>query len=153
MFQAKQVTIHWNGESGTSHMHAIRHLSSIGCKWQVTKLWFTCVKGKLIVTHKACSNQAWLNHGSLLMLRNRRWSRQAFRNTPKAQCTFKFLMIHEILLFSMLITFCCTLHHHPSQDIQCWKLWWHRGLTPWKENIIDKQGSIMHKPQQQVAIA
>ena len=70
---------------------------------------------------------------SLLMLENRRWSRQAFGNTPKAQCAFKSLLIHEILLFSMLITLCCTLHHHPSQDIQCWKLWWHKGLTPWKQ--------------------
>ena len=86
-----------------------------------------CQRQKAPLTHKACSSQAWLSHGSLLMIESRRWSRQAFRNTPKAQCAFKSLLIHEILLFSMLITLCCTLHHHPSQDIQCWKLWWHKG--------------------------
>ena len=80
--------------------------------------------------HKPSMAKPW---HSLLMLENRRWSRQAFGNTPKAQCAFKSLLIHEILLFSMLITLCCTLHHHPSQDIQCWKLWWHKGLTPWKQ--------------------
>ena len=53
---------------------------------------------------------------------HRHWNRQTFRSSLKAQCTFKSLLIHGILLFSMFITLCCTLHHHPSQGIQCWKL-------------------------------
>ena len=75
---------------------------------------------------------------------DKRWNRQAFRNTPKAQCAFKSLLIHEILLFSMFITLCCTLHHHPSQDIQCWKLWRIGQIHPKARNDkMNKQGKVM----------
>ena len=53
---------------------------------------------------------------------NRHWSRHAFRNNPKAQYTFKSLLVHGILQFTMLITLRCALHRCSSRDIRRWKL-------------------------------
>ena len=52
---------------------------------------------------------------------NRHWSRHAFRDIPKAQYTFKSLLVHGILQFTMLITLRCALHRCSSRDIRCWK--------------------------------
>ena len=51
------------------------------------------------------------------------WSRHAFRDIPKAQYTFKSLLVHGILQFTMLITLRCALHRCSSRDIRRWKLW------------------------------
>ena len=53
---------------------------------------------------------------------NRHWSRHAFRDVPKAQYTFKSLLVHGILQFTMLITLRCALHRCSSRDIRRWKL-------------------------------
>ena len=53
----------------------------------------------------------------------RHWSRHAFRDIPKAQYTFKSLLVHGILQFTMLITLRCALHRCSSRDIRRWKLW------------------------------
>ena len=53
---------------------------------------------------------------------NRHWSRHAFRDIPKAQYTFKSLLVHGILQFTMLITLRCALHRCSSRDIRRWKL-------------------------------
>ena len=54
---------------------------------------------------------------------NRHWSRHAFRDIPKAQYTFKSLLVHGILQFTMFITLRCALHRCSSRDIRRWKLW------------------------------
>jgi hypothetical protein len=55
--------------------------------------------------------------------RNKRhWSKHAFRNNPKEQYAFNFLLVHWILQFTMLITLRCTLHRCSSRDIHHWKL-------------------------------
>ena len=53
---------------------------------------------------------------------NRHWRRHAFRDIPKAQYTFKSLLVHGILQFTMLITLRCALHRCSSRDIRRWKL-------------------------------
>ena len=53
---------------------------------------------------------------------SRHWRRHAFRNNPKAQYTFKSLLVHGILQFTMLITLRCALHRCSSRDIRRWKL-------------------------------
>ena len=53
---------------------------------------------------------------------SRHWSRHAFRDVPKAQYTFKSLLVHGILQFTMLITLRCALHRCSSRDIRRWKL-------------------------------
>ena len=53
---------------------------------------------------------------------SRHWSRHAFRDIPKAQYTFKSLLVHGILQFTMLITLRCALHRCSSRDIRRWKL-------------------------------
>ena len=109
-----------------THTHRIarrstlfKYIKSIAYERHTDMLSIANVKGMTALTCRACKSSAWLCHDSSLMPGDKHWNRQAFRNTPKAQCAFKFLLIHESLLFSMLITLCCTLHHHPSQDIQC----------------------------------
>ena len=52
----------------------------------------------------------------------RHWSKHAFRNNPKEQYAFNFLLVHWILQFTMLITLRCTLHRCSSRDIHHWKL-------------------------------
>ena len=106
-----------------------KHYKSIAYEWHTDKLSITDVKGMTALTCKTCNGSAWLCHSSSLMFGSAHWNRQAFGKTPKAQCAFKLLLNHEILLLSMFITFCCTLHHHPSQGIQCWKLWWQTRQT------------------------
>ena len=54
---------------------------------------------------------------------SRHWSRHAFRDIPKAQYTFKSLLVHGILQFTMLITLRCALHRCSSRDIRRWKLY------------------------------
>ena len=103
------------------HSKLCKHIKSIAYEWHTYMLPIANVKSKTALTCRTCKSSAWLCHDSSLMPRNRHWNRHTFRNSPKAQCTFKILLIHESLLLSMLITLCCTLHHHPSQDIQCWK--------------------------------
>ncbi len=51
----------------------------------------------------------------------RHWSKHAFRNNPKEQYAFNFLLVHWILQFTMLITLRCTLHRCSSRDIHHWK--------------------------------
>ena len=48
----------------------------------------------------------------------RLWSRHAFRDIPKAQYTFKSLLIHRIMQVAMLITLLCDLHRCSSRDIR-----------------------------------
>ena len=84
-----------------------------------------CVMGHNTLWHTTAHHSILSNAATAFRLRawiHRHWNRQTFRSSLKVQCTFKSLLIHGILLFSMLITLCCTLHHHPSQGIQCWKL-------------------------------
>ena len=47
----------------------------------------------------------------------------ATRHILEAQCAFKILMIHEVLQFTLHITFRCVLHRCGSHDIRCWKLY------------------------------
>ena len=55
--------------------------------------------------------------------RNKRhWSKHAFRNNPKEQHAFNFLLVYWILQFTMLITLRCTLHRCSRRDIHHWKL-------------------------------
>ena len=51
----------------------------------------------------------------------RHWSKHAFKNTPKEQHAFNFLLVHWILQFTMLITLRCTLHRCSSRDTHHWK--------------------------------
>ena len=44
-------------------------------------------------------------------------SQTCFQECPKAQCTFKILMIHGILQFALLIAIRCVLHRHSSRGI------------------------------------
>ena len=48
---------------------------------------------------------------------NKHWSRHAFRDIPKAQCTFNNLLFHGILQFTMFITIRCILHRCLNRDI------------------------------------
>jgi hypothetical protein len=49
------------------------------------------------------------------------WSKFACRNIPEASHTFKSLLVHRNLQFTMFIALRCTLHRRPSRDICCWK--------------------------------
>ena len=53
---------------------------------------------------------------------SRHWRRHAIRSNPIAQYTFKSLLVHGILQFTMLITLRCALHRCSSRDIRRWKL-------------------------------
>ena len=80
---------------------------------------------------------------------NGHWSRHAFRDIPKAQYTFKSLLVHGILQFTMLITLRCALHRCSSRDIRRWKLWikWeaaNRHRHRW-QNKLPKNGSFTEK--------
>ena len=78
---------------------------------------------------------------------SRHWSRRAFRDIPKAQYTFKSLLVHGILQFTMLITLRCALHRCSSRDIRRWKLC----LMQWG----DKSPKAIHNTYtfQQITIA
>ena len=94
------------------------------CNKQGT-MHYLCHGPQHALTHNDTPQQNFKNAAAAFCLCvwiHRHWNRQTFRSSLKAQCTFKSLLIHGILLFSMFITLCCTLHHHPSQGIQCWKL-------------------------------
>ena len=71
--------------------------------------------------HMTTPNESLVQHVSGMSI-NRHWSRHAFRHIPKAQYTFKSLLIHGILQFTMLITLRCALHRCSSRDIRRWKL-------------------------------
>ena len=90
-----------------------------------TTVHYLCHEPRHALTHNDTPHQICEHAAAAFCLCvwiHRHWNRQTFRSSLKAQCTFKSLLIHGILLFSMFITLCCTLHHHPSQGIQCWKL-------------------------------
>ena len=76
---------------------------------------------------------------------NRHWSRHAFRDIPKAQYTFKSLLVHGILQFTMLITLRCALHRCSSRDIRRWKLCSMRwgGKPPRAKHIYNCVSTIM----------
>ena len=85
--------------------------------------------------------------------RRRLWSRQALRNVPKAQNTFKILLIHGILQFTMLITLRCALHRCSSQDIHRWKFQekakqGHRGPKRIEANMLGKEAKAEGKKNQ-----
>ena len=50
----------------------------------------------------------------------RHWSKHAFRNSPKEEYAFNFLLVHWIPKFTVLITLRCTHHRCSSRDIH-WK--------------------------------
>ena len=62
--------------------------------------------------------------------------RHAFRYSPKAQDTFKALLIHGILQFTKIITLRCALHRCSSRGIHRWKLWYiqHAHTNLWRFN-------------------
>ena len=97
---------------------------SISCSLRTTPMhWMRQRHGALWHTN----THTWLHQTSLVqnvsgMSINRHWSRHAFRHIPKAQYTFKSLLIHGILQFTMLITLRCALHRCSSRDIRRWKL-------------------------------
>ena len=67
----------------------------------------------------------------------RHWSRHAVRDILTAPDTFKILLVHGILQFTMIITLCCALHRYLSRDIHRWKL----SPRQWKHS---SQVSIKH---------
>ena len=96
----------------------------VGCGVQSTYS-LNASRGKLhTLTHKCSQPHSphYADKGGVMSL-NRHWSRHAFRNIPKAQYTFKSLLIHGILQFTMLITLRCALHRCSSRDIRRWKLY------------------------------
>ena len=71
---------------------------------------------------------------------NRHWSRHASRDIPKAQYAFKYLLVHGILQFTMLIALRCALHRYSSRDIRRWKLFIKkRHLTAIIKNGLDSK--------------
>ena len=71
------------------------------------------------LTHKCSQAHCWRKASKRAgMNENRHRSRHAFRDIPKAQYTFKNLLVHGILQFTMLIALRCALHRCSSRDIR-----------------------------------
>ena len=49
------------------------------------------------------------------------WCKFACKSIPEASHTFKIVLVHRNLQFTMLIALRCTLHGRSSRDIHCWK--------------------------------
>ena len=77
---------------------------------------------------------------------NRHWRRHAFRDIPKAQYTFKTLLVHGILQFTMLITLRCALHRCSSRDIRRWKLCWCEEMAEATMESNTEMQSVFQQP-------
>ncbi len=49
------------------------------------------------------------------------WCKFACKSIPEASHTFKIVLVHRNLQFTMFIALRCTLHGRSSRDIHCWK--------------------------------
>ncbi len=81
----------------------------------------TCVNATN-ATLKHENTKTWHLRDTPRRKNKRHWSKHTFRNNPKEQYAFNFLLVHWILQFTMLITLRCTLHRCSSRDIHHWKL-------------------------------
>ena len=89
--------------------------------WTVPVHWMRQGPSSLTHKHAHMTAPTELESASGMNI-SRHWSRHAFRDIPKAQYTFKSLLVHGILQFTMLITLRCALHRCSSRDIRRWKL-------------------------------
>ena len=90
--------------------------------------WTQDVERRQLTSDKLSTNTHQIHTQTQVMLsyNNKTWSsgvhEHSTRHTnghPSVQCTFKILMIHEVLQFALRIAFRCVLHRCGSLDIRC----------------------------------
>ena len=94
------------------YVHVYLHAGVCECVWCMCLCVCVCICMCMCMLVRCMSEllasfQAWAEG----MKRKRHWSRHAFRDTPKAQYTFKSVLVLVILLCARLITLRCALHN------------------------------------------
>ena len=103
------------GHAGLQCMQQVQMLYCSAC------LYSTClsqhIKTVCLDVHK-CHTTLHVNDH---LYTDESWSKFACKSIPEASHTFKILLVHRNLQFTMFIALRCTLHGRSSRDIHCWK--------------------------------
>ena len=103
------------GHAGLQCMQQVQMLYCSAC------IYSTClsqhIKTVCLDVHK-CHTTLHVNDH---LYTDESWSKFACKSIPEASHTFKILLVHRNLQFTMFIALRCTLHGRSSRDIHCWK--------------------------------